>query len=344
MATEKQIQMRIVATKNISKITKSMKMVSASKLRGDQERLAAARPFSRCALLALCFANQQKWTDTVTGPGTLLEKVDASDMKKHTLIVPLTSDRGLCGGVNSTITRGMKKLGAAMQKQDKDFSLMIIGEKGRSQLSRAFGPSCDRACTEEACEVMLQYRQVQYTNLKKVEIPYTFATASALATEVLKTSGNADAVAIVYNAFKRPLRQVSSIACSHQTCYCVSPLLCASTIDNSAIAYETSIKTMINLANAPEEPMLEYEFEPDNKSEILQDMYEYMLACQIYHAMMENATSEQSSRMNAMENASKNAGEMIESLTLLYNRARQSRITTELIEIISGAAALESKS
>jgi F-type H+-transporting ATPase subunit gamma len=89
---------------------------------------------------------------------------------------------------------------------------------------------------------------------------------------------------------------------------------------------------------------LEYEFEPDNKSEILQDMYEYMLACQIYHAMMENATSEQSSRMNAMENASKNAGEMIESLTLLYNRARQSRITTELIEIISGAAALESKS
>lgn len=86
---------------------------------------------------------------------------------------------------------------------------------------------------------------------------------------------------------------------------------------------------------------MEYEFEPDTKSEVLQDMYEYTLATQMYHALMENATSEQSSRMNAMENASKNAGEMIDSLTLLYNRARQSRITTELIEIISGAAALE---
>ncbi len=72
-----------------------------------------------------------------------------------------------------------------------------------------------------------------------------------------------------------------------------------------------------------------------------QDMYEYLVASQMWHSLMESATSEQSSRMNAMENASKNAGEMIDSLTLIYNRARQSRITTELIEIISGASALE---
>lgn len=72
-----------------------------------------------------------------------------------------------------------------------------------------------------------------------------------------------------------------------------------------------------------------------------QDMYEYLVASQVWHSLMESATSEQSSRMNAMENASKNAGEMIDSLTLIYNRARQSRITTELIEIISGASALE---
>ena len=72
-----------------------------------------------------------------------------------------------------------------------------------------------------------------------------------------------------------------------------------------------------------------------------QDLYEYLLASQLWHSLMESATSEQSSRMNAMENASKNAKEMIDSLTLIYNRARQSRITTELIEIISGASALE---
>jgi len=280
MATEKQILGRIVATKNISKITKSMKMVSASKLRGDQERLAAARPFS-------------KWTETIAAAPVLMENLDASTLPKHTLILPITSDRGLCGGINSTITRGMKRLDLAMQAQGKDLSLLIVGEKGRAQLGRALASSCDRACTE-------------------VEIPYTFATASALAAEILKTP-DADAVLLVYQKFR------------------------------SAIAYETSCKLLINLTKLEEEPMVEYEFEPDTKSEVLQDMYEFTLASSLYHALMENATSEQSSRMNAMENASKNAGEMIESLTLLYNRARQSRITTELIEIISGAAALETK-
>mmetsp|Transcript_11621 Transcript_11621/g.17342 ORF Transcript_11621/g.17342 Transcript_11621/m.17342 type:complete len:305 (-) Transcript_11621:181-1095(-) len=278
MATEKQILGRINATKNISKITKSMKMVSAAKLRGDQERLMAARPF-------------YKWTESLTGPPILLDDLDVNNLAPHTLIVPITSDRGLCGGINSTITRGLKKLEIKMKAQGKDLTLLILGEKGRAQLSRALGPSCDRSCTE-------------------IDIPYTFATSSALSSEILKTPG-VDAVCIIYNSFR------------------------------SAIAYDTTVKTIFNMASAEEEPMVEYEFEPDTKSEVLQDMYEYTLATQLYHSLMENATSEQSSRMNAMENASKNAGEMIDSLTLLYNRARQSRITTELIEIISGAAALE---
>ena len=90
-----------------------------------------------------------------------------------------------------------------------------------------------------------------------------------------------------------------------------------------------------------DEPLLAYEFEPDTKSEVMTDLQEYLLTSEIYHSLMDGAAAEQSSRMTAMENASKNAGEMIESLTLQYNRARQARITTELIEIISGASALE---
>mmetsp|Transcript_26487 Transcript_26487/g.53164 ORF Transcript_26487/g.53164 Transcript_26487/m.53164 type:complete len:105 (-) Transcript_26487:178-492(-) len=89
------------------------------------------------------------------------------------------------------------------------------------------------------------------------------------------------------------------------------------------------------------EPLLAYEFEPDTKSEVLTDLQEYLLTSQIYHSWMDGAAAEQGSRMTAMENASKNAGELIGSLTLKYNRARQARITTELIEIISGASALE---
>mmetsp|Transcript_47059 Transcript_47059/g.142518 ORF Transcript_47059/g.142518 Transcript_47059/m.142518 type:complete len:89 (+) Transcript_47059:76-342(+) len=87
--------------------------------------------------------------------------------------------------------------------------------------------------------------------------------------------------------------------------------------------------------------MMAYEFEPDIKSEIMVDLYEYLLTSQIFHSFMDGAAAEQSSRMAAMENASKNAGEMIHSLTLRYNRARQARITTELIEIISGASAID---
>lgn len=110
----------------------------------------------------------------------------------------------------------------------------------------------------------------------------------------------------------------------------------------SAIAYVPSIKTLGSLtAKDGAEPLVTYEFEPDTKSEVLTDLSEFMVASELYVAMMENAASEQSSRTQAMENASKNAGELIDSLTLQYNKARQARITTELIEIISGASALE---
>jgi F-type H+-transporting ATPase subunit gamma len=88
------------------------------------------------------------------------------------------------------------------------------------------------------------------------------------------------------------------------------------------------------------ESLSTYEFDSD-KAEAMEDLYEYMLASQIYHSFMDSAASEQSSRMTAMENASQNANELIGKLTLKYNRARQARITTELIEIISGASALD---
>lgn len=139
--------------------------------------------------------------------------------------------------------------------------------------------------------------------------PYNFDLASALTADAL--SVEFDAIHLVYNEFV------------------------------SAIAYTPSVKSITPLLD-PASPVLHnYEVEPDNDKETLQNFYEYTLATQVFHSLLENATSEQSSRMNAMENASKNAGEMIDKLTLEYNRARQARITTELIEIISGASALK---
>eukprot|EP01038_Epipyxis_sp_PR26KG_P009402 gene9402-12663_t len=277
MATEKQLKARINGTKNISKITKSMKMVSAAKLRGDQQRLAAADPFAA-------------WTIKITGKHENLENYEPTAFPKKNLIVAMTTDKGLCGGVNSILTRMTRQLFVRMEAQGKDYDLVVFGEKGRAQLRRIYAHKIISSVTDR-------------------QMPYTFDLACALTDQVLV--GEYEAIHFVYNEFV------------------------------SAIAYTPSIKTIKPLLD-PSDPFLaSYEVEPANDQETLQNFFEYTLATQLFHSIQENATSEQSSRMNAMENASKNAGEMIGKLTLQYNRARQARITTELIEIISGASALK---
>jgi len=276
-ATEKQLKIRINGTKNIAKITKSMKMVSAAKLRGDTQRLNAGNPFAR-------------WASSVTGAEKSLENVTIADLPKKNLIVILTTDKGLCGGVNSILCRMTKQFLHRLESNKNSFELVVLGEKGKGQLRRAFGEKIMSSITERG-------------------VPYTFELASSITTEL--TAFNFDAVHLVYNEFV------------------------------SAIAYTPSIKSIYPKRDPTSSYFHEYEVEPDVDSEALENFFEYTLATQLFHSLLENAASEQSSRMNAMENASKNASEMIGDLTLQYNRARQARITTELIEIISGASALK---
>jgi len=277
MATEQQLKARITGTTNIEKITKSMKMVSAAKLRGDQQRLAAANPFA-------------KWASSITGAEKDMEDLDVSDFPKKNLIVVMSTDKGLCGGVNTILSRMTRSMLAKLESDGKEYQLFVCGDKGRSQLRRVYGDKFLASATERT-------------------VPYTFDLACALAADTL--DGEFDAIHLCYNEFV------------------------------SAIAYTPSIKSITPLLDSTSPVLYPFEVEPENDPETLQNFYEYTLATQVFHSLMENATSEQSSRMNAMENASKNAGEMIQSLTLQYNRARQARITTELIEIISGASALE---
>ena len=279
MATEKQLRLQISATSNLQKITQSMKMVSASKLRGDQGRLDVAKPFGA-------------WTERMGGEAPIMEEIeDVSEWPQTNLFVPITSDKGLCGGVNSVVARQMKRVTGLLTAAGKDFKVVIFGEKGRAQMRRMFPDNITYAITDS-------------------EAPHNFNTATAVST--LVSNEEVDAVHVVYNEFK------------------------------SAIAYNTRCATLAPIAKEDEaEPMPEYEFEPDNKSEVMVDLYEYMLTSKVYYALMEAATSEQSSRVQAMENASKNAGEQIGKLTILYNSKRQARITTELCEIVAGASALE---
>jgi len=268
----------MVGTGNIEKITKSMKMVSAAKLRGDQSRLVAANPFA-------------KWTESISGTKKDLEELDVTAFPAKNLFVVLSTDKGLCGGVNTILSRMVKNALTRVEADGKTVSIFVCGEKGRAQLNRTHGSRFIGTITDR-------------------QMPYSFELACSITQEVTN-SGEFDAIHVMYNNFK------------------------------SAIAYTPSIKSIVPLVDPAAPYLFDFEVEPEKDPETLQNFYEYTMATTLFHAMLDNATSEQSSRMSAMENASKNAGEMIGKLTLQYNRARQARITTELIEIISGASALE---
>jgi F-type H+-transporting ATPase subunit gamma len=219
-----------------------------------------------------------------------LEDIEVTDFPETNLVVVMSSDKGLCGGVNSILSRMTRQMLARMEAEGKQYKLVILGEKGRGQLRRQFEDKIVSCVTDRA-------------------VPYHFDLSCAVATELLNSEF--EAVHLLYNEFK------------------------------SAIAYTPSIKTIVPLLDEADDWLNDYQVEPEGDIDVIQNFFEYTLATQIHHSLLENATSEQSSRMNAMENASKNASEMINKLELQYNRARQARITTELIEIISGASALK---
>jgi F-type H+-transporting ATPase subunit gamma len=260
-----------------------MKMVSAAKLKGEESRLKHATTFNA-------------WTSALASEPLLVEDATFEELPQKVLIVPFTSEKGLCGGVNSYVSRAVRDMNKKHEKLGKECDIVVIGDKGRAQLKRTHDFKILRTETE-------------------IISPGNFALASGLASELIDVgAADYDAVVLVYNKFI------------------------------NAATYNTSYKVVTPFATQVEtgESMSTYEFDSD-KAESMEDLYEFVLASQIFHSFMEAATSEQSSRMTAMENASQNANEMIKNLTLKYNRVRQARITTELIEIISGASAVDNK-
>jgi len=284
---EKAVKIRMKTVGNIRKITKAMKMVAASKLRADERRLKSGRPFTQSATSVVLNPkgnHSLPENDYKTLPPSLADK------KPTTLVVAVTSDRGLCGGINSAVAKEIRNAMPALEKTSK-VAILTVGDKGKAALSRTQGHLFWRTLTE--C-----WKQ-----------PMNFLTASALADRMLASP--ADEYKVVFNKFQ------------------------------SMISFATTTVTIPSKAALKETrffPRTGYAIEGgDDTSD---DLYEFFLANSVYNALLENATSEQSARMTAMDNASKNAGEMLDSLRLQYNKARQSRITTELIEIISGASSL----
>jgi F-type H+-transporting ATPase subunit gamma len=219
------------------------------------------------------------------------------------LLVVITSDRGLCGAFNSSIVRETRRQIAKLTTEGKTVKVMTVGRKGRDQLRRT-----------NSQQIGQTYEDIGRRRL-------SFADADMITAKILEMyeAGEFDVCSVVYNKFR------------------------------SAITQIVTIQQIIPFAMpeaAPEEPPSAgaeakslYEFEPDEE-QILTELLPKNLSIQVYRALLESAASEQGARMTAMDNATRNAGDMINKLTLTYNRTRQAYITKELIEIISGAEAV----
>jgi len=272
MATLKSISLRLKSVKNIQKITQSMKMVSAAKYARAERELKLARPFGEGAQAFYTKAEVQA----------------PEDEKAPKVILAMTSDRGLCGAVHSSVGKLIRN---DLLTTGDSTKVVCVGDKSRALLQRLYGGNILFAAKEIG------------------RVSPTFLDASNIAQTLLNSGYNFEGGKIVFNKFR------------------------------SVVSYQTSTIPIFGAAQVNAAPKLSIYDSLD--SDVLQSYLEYSLASLLYYTMKENACSEQSSRMTAMDNASKNAGEMIDKLSLTFNRTRQAVITRELIEIISGAAALE---
>ncbi|KAJ7801876.1 ATPase, F1 complex, gamma subunit domain-containing protein [Mycena olivaceomarginata] len=282
MATLREIELRLKSVQNIEKITASMKMIASTKLAKAQRAMAAGKQYG--------IANSEVFAHSTSA---------APASKK--LFIVISSDKGLCGGIHSSVTKATRRAFAGSAESpllteegkpaevDAATPIMVIGDKSKSQLMRSLPGN-----------LRLTFNQIGR------DVP-TFADAAGVADLVIKSGVEYESVVIVYNKFV------------------------------SAISYEpAAIEVRGEAALKESEGFKAYEMEDD----FTKDLAEFSLANALFAALTEAHACEISARRNAMDNASKNAKDMIGSLRMKYNRGRQAAITNELVDIITGASAL----
>jgi len=298
MPSLKDLKTQINSVGSTKKITSAMKMVAASKLKKSQEKSESAKPYSERIEEILYSLSKSN----VSGEG-VIQLLKGNNKDEKYLIIPVTADRGLCGGFNSSINRESTKYIRELEKKGKNVNLITIGKKSRDFFKRIMSD-----------KIMESYADMSITGI-------TYSSAFTISKNIQKlySEEKFDVCIIIYNKFK------------------------------SAITQEVTKKQLIPLKiekqnndeeNDQKKSNSIYKYEPDEK-EILTDLLPKNISVQIFKILLESDAGEQGARMAAMDNATRNAGEMIDNLTLKYNRTRQAFITKELIEIISGAESIQ---
>jgi F-type H+-transporting ATPase subunit gamma len=295
------LRRRIRAVKSTQQITKAMKMISASKLRRAQDRVVGARPFA--LQMQRVLNSLASRVDPASHP-LLAEREEGADAK--VLLIVVTADKGLCGGFNTNI---IKAASGFVNNAGAPISLGLVGRKGRDFFKR-------RGFEVRVEEIGI-FQRVKYADAKRI--------ADAAIEEF--TSGRVSKVFIVYNEFKSVMQQR---VVTEQ----LLPIP-KSIVSGSAPRDTRGDQT----PKAPVSGDVDYIYEP-GPAQILGDLLPKHIEIQVYRALLESAAAEHAARMTAMDAATKNSGEIIDTLTLYMNKVRQAAITREIIEVVSGAQAL----
>ena len=290
MPSLKDLRNRIDSVKSTRKITQAMKMVAASKLKKAQDIAEKGRNYSR---------GLEDIAKSLVGSLENRENIflDDNNDKKKILILVVSSDRGLCGGLNSSLVKKVKNLIKSLETINKKITLICIGKKGYD---------------------LLQNLNKEYFNSETNFVPISdmnYQATEELGTKILADFYNTkfEQCFIFYNYFQSVISQ--------------------EVIEEKLIPYTSEESKKEN------QNTVFYDYEPDEDT-VLSKILPQNFIVQMYKAILESRASEQGARMTAMDNATRNAGDLVDKLTINYNRSRQASITKELIEIISGAESL----
>ncbi len=307
MANLKLIRDRIKSVKNTRKITEAMRLVAAAKVRRAQAQVNATRPFAdRLAQVLYGLQSRLKFEDT-----TDLPLMQSRDVEKVALLV-ISGDRGLCGGYNSNVIRRAENRAKELKAEGVDFTYVLVGRKAVQYFERRSQPIDEK-----------------YIGLEQIP---TADEAANIADELLSLflSEGVDRVELVYTKF-------ISLVSNRPVTQTLLPL------DPQGLEAQDDEIFRLTSSDAPGVEVSEFPkdmiFEQD-PSQILDALLPLYLNNQILRALQESAASELASRMTAMNSASDNAKELMKTLTLSYNKARQAAITQEILEVVGGAEAL----
>jgi len=310
------LRRRIRAVKSTQQITKAMKMISASKLRRAQDRVVGARPFAlqmQRVLNSLASrvdpSSHPLLAERDPGAGATGSGKEGADQK--VLLIVVTADKGLCGGFNTNI---IKAASGFINNAGAPVCLGLVGRKGRDFFKR-------RGFEIRVEEIGI-FQRVKYADAKRI--------AEAAIEEF--TSGRVSTVFIVYNEFKTVMQQR---VVTEQ----LLPIPKSAMGSDARAAQGRSADLQVGQTKAPVAGDIDYIYEP-GPAQILGELLPKHIEIQVYRALLESAAAEHAARMTAMDAATKNSGEIIDTLTLYMNKVRQAAITREIIEVVSGAQAL----